>query len=56
MARLTTQFPGRGRPARHWPELLNKANLSCHRMWNLQRAEEITDSLVEKDKRADVME
>lgn len=31
-----------GAPARHWLELLNKANFSCQRMWNLQRAKEIT--------------
>lgn len=42
---LTTQFPGRD-TARHWLELLNKANFSCQRMCNLRRAEEITNSLV----------
>lgn len=33
-------------PARHWLELLNKANFSCQRKENLQRAEEIINSLV----------
>lgn len=33
-------------PARHWLELLNKAHFSCQRKENLQRAEEIINSVV----------
>lgn len=35
-----------GAPARHWLELPNKAHVSCQRKENLQRAEELINSLV----------